>query len=228
MVTNLRSDELDDNVVEQVLTGQSWTSGDLRSTSQFVSAIRSMSETTPAVVRVELVDIFENGLASGPAPKTTRRPRVLKSASALLATVTGKVVIGSVAFAAGVGGAQAGGVVDVPGLPDPAPTTAENAPANDGAGDHSGRGSDGDAGKPDGAGVDGDSVSDRAKNGEPQEDGRGFGSSVSEDATDGTPAEDTPAEDRPVGPGEAGSDAPAGGSDTADQSRPDSTRTGRP
>jgi hypothetical protein len=142
--------------------------------------------------------------------------------STALTTLTGKVVLGTAIAAAGVGAAHSAGVVDVPGLPDNAPAAespAVDTPASDHAEDSAGGGaSDGrgaDSGAPGDPGVDGDEVSDRATSGEPQEDGRGFGTSIAEDATSGTPA------DSRVGDAGTGEDVPAGSADTVGEHRPD-------
>jgi hypothetical protein len=185
----------------------------------------------PRVVRPELAAIFEHGVPAGGTgllgadlPRTRRR-RMLTALSTALTTLTGKVVLGTAIAAAGVGAAHSAGVVDVPGLPDNAP--AVESPADTPASDHAvdGQGGDGasngggaanDSGAPGDPGVDGDEVSDRATSGEPQEDGREFGTSIAEDATSGTPADGRV--------GDAGTeqqDVPDGGADTADEYMPD-------
>ena len=149
---------------------------------------------------------------------------MLEALSAFVATLAGKVVLGTAAVAVSVGGAHAAGVVDVPGLPDRAPATID-APTGDDAVDQSGSRPDVETGQPAGPGVDGTSVSDRATSGEPQEDGRTFGTSIADEATDGTPAEDLPAS-----AGDAAQDrqpdVPTDGADTADERKPDSVPTG--
>jgi hypothetical protein len=182
----------------------------------------------PRVVRPELAAILEHGVpAGGPSllstdPPTPRRRRMLTVLSTALTTLTGKVVLGTAIAAAGVGAAHSAGVVDVPGLPDNAPAVespAVDTPASDHAEDSSGGGaSDGrgaadDSGDP---GVDGDEVSDRATSGEPQEDGEEFGTSIAEDATNGTPADG-----KVGGAGAEQQDVPAGSADTADEHQPD-------
>jgi hypothetical protein len=167
---------------------------------------------------------------------------MLETLGAFVATLTGKVVLGTAAVAASVGGAHAAGVVDVPGLPDRG-TVVVDAPAVDEAADQSGSRPDVETGQPADPGVDGSSVSDRATSDEPQDDGKAFGTSVADEATDGTPAEGLPgnggdaAEDRqpdsPAGGTDAADehqpdDTPAGGTDTADDYRPDSTPIDRP
>ena len=108
-----------------------------------------------------------------------------------------RLVLGTAIAAAGVGAAHSAGVVDVPGLPDNAPAVespAVDTPASDhaedspGGGASDGRGAADDSGAPGDPGVDGDEVSDRATSGEPQEDGKEFGTSIAADATSGTPA----------------------------------------
>lgn len=243
MATNRDTDDLDDDAIEELIAGRAPSNAPhLEPVAQFVRELRAMSRNTPPPrPSPELQAIFEHGLPARdqatatavlPMPKTSRRQRMLRSISAILATVTGKVALGTVAVAATVGGAHAGGVVDVPGLPDLPPAAEEHAPADGDRGDQSGNRPDGDTGQPGDPGVDGDSVSDRATDGEPKEDGRGFGSDIADDARDGTPAEDrptgdkpaddTPAEERPTSPEDGSSD-----NDPADQ-RPDDTPADRP
>lgn len=181
----------------------------------------------PRVVRPELAAIFEHGIPAGGTtlldadlPKS-RRHRMLTVLSTALTTLTGKVVLGTAIAAAGVGAAHSAGVVDVPGLPDKAPAVespAVETPDSDHAvdspgGDGSSNGTANDGSAPGDPGVDGDEVSDRATSGEPQEDGREFGTDIAEDATEGTPA------DGSVGGTEQ--DAPADGATTADEHQPD-------
>ena len=182
----------------------------------------------PRVVRPELTAIFEHGVPAGGTsplgadlPKPRRR-RMLTVLSTALTTLTGKVVLGTAIAAAGVGAAHSAGVVDVPGLPEKAPAVespAVDTPASDHAVDSPGSGGASDSrGAANGSGdpgVDGDEVSDRATSGEPQEDGREFGTSIAEDATSGTPA------DGRVGGGTEQQDVPAGGTDTAGEHMPD-------
>lgn len=240
---------LDDRTIEQLLAGRPvGERADLQALSSFVDTLRSASTTEPAVVRPELVAVFETGLATDEAPliaanekpilNTPRRRRMLETLAAFVATLTGKVVLGTAAVAAGVGGAHAAGVVDVPGLPDRTPPAVVDTPAVDDAADQSddhGR-PDVEIGESDDPGVDGGTVSDRATSGEPQEDGKAFGSSVADEATEGTPAEDLPAnggdaaQDRIPDAATSGADTadentpddvPAGGADTADPHKPD-------
>ncbi|HEX6232410.1 MAG TPA: hypothetical protein VFZ63_04720 [Jiangellaceae bacterium] len=191
------------------------------------------------VVRPELADVFEYGLpghttgvATAELPVHSRRRSMLTALSSALATLTGKVVLGTAVAAASVGAAHSAGVIDVPGLPDTSPAVespAVDAPGLDGttAGDPNPggtapdrpAGADGN-GAPDGSGVDGDDVSDRATSGEPQDDGRAFGTSVAEDATDGTAADDRAG----VSGGEPGD--PVGGPETADERKPDTAPEG--
>lgn len=191
----------------------------------------------PRVVRPELAAIFERGVPTdGTGPlgadlPIPRRRRMLTVLGTALTTLTGKVVLGTAIAAAGVGAAHSSGVVDVPGLPDKAPAVespAVDTPASDhavdspGGGDApDGRGAGNDSLAPGDAGVDGDEVSDRATSGEPQEDGREFGTSIAEDATSGTPA------DGAVGGTDAGQpETPAGNADTADEHTPDELPAG--
>jgi hypothetical protein len=196
----------------------------------------------PKVVRSELATVFEHGVlhdvSTVPAadlPTIRRRKRILTTLSGVLATITGKVVLGTAVAAASVGAAHAAGVVDVPGLPDTTPaveTPDVEVPAPDEAGNgrpDSDGGPPGTTGAPDSPGVDGDEVSDRATNGEPQEDGKEFGTSIADEATEGTPAESKAggAKDTAGGadggkPGTTSDDTPGGG-DTADDHKPDST-----
>jgi hypothetical protein len=149
---------------------------------------------------------------------------MLEALSAFVATLTGKVVLGTAAVAASVGGAHVGGVIDVPGLPDHAPATVVDAPAVDEAEDQSESRPDVQTGQPNDPGVDGSSISERATSGEPQDDGRAFGTSVAEEATEGTPAEDL-AGNRGGVAQDVRPDIPAGGADTADEHQPDSIPT---
>jgi hypothetical protein len=254
MATNRRFDELDDRTVEELLAGRlPGERADLQVLALFVTSMRSLPATEPAVVRPELAAIFDTGLASGngdvspattdhPIPHTSRRRRMLETLSAFLVTLTGKVVLGTAAVAASVGGAHAAGAVDVPGLPDRAPAVVE-APAVEDAAEQSDNRPEVESGQPEAPGVDGTSVSERATDGEPQEDGKAFGTSVAEEAVEGTPAEGLPADrgeagqDRqpgtPAGSAETADeykpdDTPDGNADTADEYKPDSTPTGRP
>ncbi|MPZ61277.1 MAG: hypothetical protein GEU93_08270 [Propionibacteriales bacterium] len=225
---HLTDELLDDRIVEQLLAGRlSGERPDLQELSVFVTALHSMPTTLPTVVRPELAAIFETGLAPGngelspvvadqPIRQTPRSRRMLKALSAFVATLAGKAVLGTATVAVGVGGAHAAGVVDVPGLPDRAPATVVDAPADDTDTPEQG---DDRSGRPADPGVDGGSVSERSTSGEPQEDGKAFGTSVAEEATDGTPAEDV------ANQGDAAQDqqpdTPAPGADIADQHRPD-------
>jgi len=181
----------------------------------------------PRVVRGELAAVFEHGVPNDvgtvPAadlPTRSRRKRVLTTLSGVLATITGKVVLGTAVAAASVGAVHTAGVVDVPGLPDTAPAVESpdvDAPGPDHANDEKSGGVSGTTGTPDSPGVDGGDVSDRATSGEPQEDGKAFGKSIAEEATEGTPAEGK------VGGSESRPDVPAGGTDTAHEHMPDDT-----
>jgi hypothetical protein len=191
----------------------------------------------PRVVRPDLAAVFEHGLpgdttgvATAELPVHSRRRSMLTALSSALATLTGKVVLGTAVAAASVGAAHSAGVIDVPGLPDTAPAVespAVDAPGLDGttAGDPGGTapdrpsGADGN-GAPDGSGVDGDDVSDRATSGEPQDDGRAFGTSVADDATDGTAADDR------AGVSDGQPADPASGPETADEHKPDTAPEG--
>jgi hypothetical protein len=244
---------LDDHTIEQLLVGRlDGERADLQALSSFIRTLRSMPTRVPAVVRPELVAIFETGQTAGEVPlvaadkpksQASRRRRMLETLSAFVATLAGKVVLGTAAVAASVGGAHAAGVVDVPGLPDQASTTVIDAPAVVDTPDQADSSPDVETGQPADPGVDGTSVSERATSGEPQEDGKAFGTSVADEATDGTPAEGLPgnggdaAEDRqpdtPAGGAETADEhkpdsPPAGGGDIADEYRPDSTPTDQP
>jgi hypothetical protein len=157
---------------------------------------------------------------------------MLTALSSALATLTGKVVLGTAVAAASVGAAHSAGVVDVPGLPDTTPAVESPAvdqpglngatagdPRSGGSASERPAGADGN-GAPDEPGVDGDDVSDRATSGEPQDDGSAFGTSVAEDATDGIPAEDLTGE-----VGEQPAD-PTGESETAGEQKPDTAPEG--
>jgi hypothetical protein len=67
----------------------------------------------------------------GPAGATDRRgrkrPTVLTAISAFVATLTGKVVLGTAIAAASAGGLHAADVVDLPVLPDSRPSTTEGS-----------------------------------------------------------------------------------------------------
>lgn len=183
----------------------------------------------PKVVRRELATVFEHGVPNDVStvpgadlPTYSRRKRMLTTLSGVLATLTGKVVLGTAVAAASVGAAHSAGVVDVPGLPD----TAVEAPDVE-LPDEAGNGqpdSDGDqagtTGAPDSPGVDGGDVADRATSGEPKEDGKEFGTSIADEATEGTPAEDR------TGGADTGQTESTPGSDTADEHTPDETPAG--
>lgn len=186
----------------------------------------------PSVVRPELAAIFDHGQPSRapgvPAadlPVHLRRRRMLTALSSALATLTGKVVLGTAVAAASVGVAHSAGVVDVPGLPDTTP--AVESPDVTPPGSSVGSSSTGDDARQDGAdtgglddpGVDGAEIADRATSGEPQEDGREFGTSVAEDATGGTPAEDRVDGAEPP-------EVPAEGAETASENMPDTAPDG--
>lgn len=137
---------------------------------------------------------------------------MLNTISAFVATVAGKAVLTTAAVAVGVGGVHATGVVDVPGLPDPAPSVDVDAPAVDDVPRQDDHGqSDTDTAQTDRPGVDGDDISDRAQSGEPQENGREFGGSVADEAREGTPAEDRPRNQGADSDERRPSDPPAGG-----------------
>jgi hypothetical protein len=182
----------------------------------------------PRVVRRELAAVFEHGLpddaSAVPAadlPASSRRRRVLTTLSGVLATVTGKVVLGTAIAAASVGAAHSTGVVDVPGLPDMAPAVESPDVELPDQANNDHPESDvqsGTTGSPESPGVDGTEVSDRATSGEPQEDGKAFGTSIADEATEGTPAEGK------VGGSSSGKpDTTPGGNDTADEHTPDDT-----
>lgn len=229
-------DLLDDRMVERLLAGRlDRERADLQALSSFVDTLREASTTVPAVARPELVAIFQTGLISGELPPDvagqptshgSRRRRMLETLSAFVATLTGKVVLGSAAVAASVGGAHAAGVVDVPGLPDRGSAVVDvpavvDAPVVPDAADPAGSRPDADTGQPADPGVDGSSVSDRATSGEPQEDGRSFGTSVADEATEGTPAEGLPGNG-----GEVAQDRQPDTPDVADDHKPDSVPAG--
>ncbi len=183
----------------------------------------------PKVVRHELATVFEHGVPNDVStvpgadlPTYSRRRRMLTTLSGVLATLTGKVVLGTAVAAASVGAAHSAGVVDIPGLPDTA-VEAPDVELPDEAGEH-GSDSDGDqpgtTGAPDSPGVDGSDVADRATSGEPTEDGKEFGTSIADEATEGTPAEDRP------GGADSGQTESTPGSETADEQTPDETPAG--
>lgn len=226
------SAEIDDNLVDDLLAG--CPDGDRTGRSELAALVVELrtleNRPAPPVVRPELTAVFATGLVPGRETAAaeplneppSRRQRMLTALGTFLATLTGKVVLGTAAAAASVGAAHAVGVVDVPGLPDKAAVV--ELPAEENAGDNGPDGrSDVESGQPSSPGVDGGAVSDRATSGEPREDGKAFGTSVAEEAVEGTPAEGRP------GSGGAGTDprpeAPADGTDVADEHRP-STPTG--
>src|SRR5919106_152600 len=142
---------LDDRTVEQLLAGRlDRERADLQALASFVTTLRSASGSVPSLVRPELLAIFET-VAAHQVPRTSRRRRMLEALSAFVATLAGKVVIGTAAVAVSVGGAHAAGVVDVPGLPDRAPATID-APTGDDAVDQSGSRPDVETGQPAGPG----------------------------------------------------------------------------
>lgn len=219
--------EIDDSPVDDLLAR--CPDGDLAGRGELaalVAELRTLQDRpAPPVVRPELAVAFATGqvpclgtAATEPSNEpTSRRQRMLTALGTFLATLTGKVVLGTAAAAASVGAAHAVGVVDVPGLPDKAAVV--ELPAVEDTGDNRPDGrSDVESGQPSSPGVDGGAVSDRATSGEPREDGKAFGTSVAEEAVEGTPADGRP------GSGGAGTDArsqaPVDGTDVADEHRP--------
>jgi hypothetical protein len=139
---------------------------------------------------------------------------------AVLGTLAGKLMIGAAIAAASVGGAQATGVIDIPGLPDRVHTVGEageryrrpvteattpsehrNHPlpqqANE-ASEQTQRAKPAQSEQPGNGGEvsdrarNGGEIADRAMSSEAQEDGQAFGLSVAAEASEGTFAEDTP------------------------------------
>jgi hypothetical protein len=238
------ADELDDTVVEAVLSGSlEDDQAGFAELTMLVAELRlAASQPTPRVVRQELAVLVTTGSVPGSVPDAavsvpanehlSRRRRMLSLLSTFVATLTGKVVLGTAVAAASVGAAHAVGVVDVPGLPDRAAVV--DTTVVDKVGDN---GPDGEmagwSGEVTSPGVDGSDVSDRATSGEPREDGKAFGTSIADEAVEGTPAEgrlgggaDTRPEAPTGGPDVADEhrpEAPADGSETADEKKPDDT-----
>jgi hypothetical protein len=219
MDVDRNDDDLDDETVEQLLRGTyRGDDADLERLASLVGEFRTEVDThAPAIPSAELTAIF----TTGEVPGRPERPRMITPltpmsvwrrvgarASAVMATVAGKILVGTVAVAAGIGGAHSTGAVDVPGLPDRPPPVKEDAPpvddpptdggAEDGQSDDSAEHADNEPpleridtnAEPDPVnlpGVDGRTVSDRATSGEPTEDGRDFGQTIADEATDGTP-----------------------------------------
>jgi hypothetical protein len=247
MYTHRFPDELDDTTVEDLLSGRldSEQPG-LGELATLVTELRlAASQPTSHMVRQELAALFATGSVPGSVPGAavavspnehpSRRRRMLSALSTFVATLTGKVVLGTAVAAASVGAAHAVGVVDVPGLPEKA--TVADVPAIDNAGDNRPDGETaGKSGEVTSPGVDGSDVSDRATSGEPREDGKAFGTSVAEEAVEGTPAEGRPGagadarHDTPAGETEVAdehrAENPAGGSDAADEYRPEAPADG--
>ncbi len=148
---------------------------------------------------------------------------MLSVLSVLLGSLTGKLVLGTAVAAVSVGGAHAGGVIDVPGLPDRTPPAIEELQDQTDAQDQDEEA--GAAQAPDsltGPGVDGGAVSERAQElgeGEPG-DGRKFGRQTREGAVSGTPASSTPAAAAGPATGQQASEAGAGNADGAGSGSP--------
>ena len=91
----------------------------------FVTRLRSETAGTPPIVPglalSEFIGVSDVApiVASGPI-ESHRRKKMFAGVSAMVGTLTGKVLLGTAVAAAAVGGAQAADVVDIPGLPDPA------------------------------------------------------------------------------------------------------------
>lgn len=221
MRTYRNSDALDERSAEALLGGRLSGHAPDADIASFVAEMRSEYVKPRSVpVRMELAEVFASGVNADrgevPAADTdptvqppSRRRTMLTSLSTFVATLTGKIVLGTAVAAAGVGSAHAAGAVDVPGLPD-RPSVVEEAPPDlpDNAGEP-------DGGAPDSPGVDGSEVADRATSGEPQEDGQSFGESIADEAVEGTPAEDL-RDNRGEIADDYRPDTPTGGSGTAD------------
>lgn len=160
----------------------------------------------PALLAFTAMPLDENGEplvtavsnAHGSAPQTAglpnreptrKRNRMLESVSALVATVAGKVVLGTAVAAASVGGLHAADVVDVPGLPDRAAEQAVTV--TDEAGDQS-QNAEGN-GEPAEAAADGQETAEAAK--AKQEAAADFTSAMEEWSTCAEEAEGDPVEE---------------------------------
>lgn len=239
MGSRQRFGEFDDGTVEELVAGRYSDHPHLGDLAALVAELRVVeSAVQPRVVHPELAAVLAAGVRPGDVPdeaaadivneQQSRRRSMLTALSTFLATLTGKVVLGTAVAAAGVGAAHAVGVVEVPGLPEKA-AVVEAPPVDVPAVEHAGdtgpdAGADVETGEPGSPGVDGGDISDRATSGEPQEDGKAFGTSVAEEATEGTPAEGV------AGGGAAGTGtsagSPATGSDVATEHAPGTTPPG--
>jgi hypothetical protein len=251
MYTNRGADDIDEQIADDLLAGRyAGNSDELQEFAAWLNQLRGATAGQLSVPQPssELQHLFDTGEfpqgsrrvrreAARVASRRRLTRRTLTGTSALAVTLAGKTLIGAVAVAAGLGGAHATGVVDIPGLPDRVPPAveappvdvppadappadvppADAPPADDSDDDQSTTNSDGETGADaDRPGVDGDNVSDRATSGEPAEDGKSFGKSVSEEAVDGTSGEGRPG-NRGSAADERGPDAPPGGNKRNDK-----------
>lgn len=117
-----------DDALEEILLGETPEGrDDLAPLAGFVAAVRTAYHDGPAPQRSSELAAFmeaplitdEGDLSPTWREKARRRKaRMLSGLSGFLATLTGKVVLGTAVAAASVGALHAGDVVDVPGLPD--------------------------------------------------------------------------------------------------------------
>lgn len=221
--------QLTDHDVESILSGRvPAKQEDIDALVAVVDTLRSTQIGPKPRADADLTGVFAYGLPEdcppapswaippdheSPEPSASRQARwkarrALTWLSTVLGTLAGKLMIGAAIAAASVGGAQATGVVDVPGLPDRvhtideagerrrAPATEANKPSEHH--DHSlpqqasessekvERAKPAKSEQPDNGG----GVSDRADSGNAREDGQAFGQGVAEEASEGTPPED--------------------------------------
>lgn len=121
---------LSDADIEALIAGEP-AAGAPSQLSELVGGLRSEFDTTPAA-RVgtalgEFIDIVD--LTTTPTVAAASRPGGLGTkAVAVFGALSLKVLLGAAVAAASVGGAQALGVIDVPGLPNRAPATQVDVP----------------------------------------------------------------------------------------------------
>ena len=219
----------DDHTVEELLSGRCPEGRDeLEALAALTRSVRTAYRRGPQPqMREQLAAYIESPLTDpGHQPSwrdATRRKTaaMLTAVSTFVATITGKIVLGTAVTAAAVGGLHAADAVDVPGLPDRASSAEEH---------QSDAGDVGTAGHEDGGeghgtsdesdpGDFGSSVSDDAESGdldpaEVVDQADDFGTSTATKNAEGTEGEDNIPED-PTSGAEAGSESSETGTSTA-------------